>query len=57
MTTTRVILWVLLAVSAAANIVTSTAGLNPLIDIGFGLLTLAFGGTLIAQHYRRRRSG
>ena len=57
MTTTRLVLWFLLAISAVANVVTSTSGLNPLVGIGFGLLTLAFGGSLVAHHYRRRRSG
>jgi len=56
MTKTRLLLWFLLVISAVANVVTSTSGLV-LVSIGFGLLTLAFGGTLITQHYRSRRSG
>lgn len=57
MTKIRPVLWFLLAVSTVANVVTSTSGLNPLIGIGFGLLTLALGGALVAHHYRHRRSG
>lgn len=55
MTKTRPVLWVLLVISAAANIVTSTSNLNVLIGIGFGLLTLAFGGALVLHHHRNRR--
>ncbi|QUQ65316.1 hypothetical protein [Kutzneria sp. CA-103260] len=55
MTKTRPILWFLLAVSAVANVVTSTSTLNPLIGIGFGLLTLTFGGALVTHHYRHHR--
>ena len=56
MTTTRIVLWVLLVISAVANVVTSTASPNIFIGIGFGLLTLAFGGALVADHRRRRAS-
>ncbi len=55
MTKTRLILWFLLAACAVANVVTSTSSLNPLIGIGIGLLTLTFGGALVADHYRHRR--
>ncbi|MEV6605400.1 hypothetical protein [Kutzneria sp. NPDC051319] len=57
MTKTRPVLWVLLAVSAVANVVTSASGQNVLLGIGFGLVTLALGGALVADHYRRRRQG
>ncbi|MGP3933167.1 hypothetical protein [Nonomuraea sp. KM88] len=52
---TRPVLWVLLGVSAVCNMVTSTIGINPLIGIGFGLLTLALGAGLIAQYRKERR--
>lgn len=55
MTKTRLILWFLLAACAVADVVTSTSALNPLIGIGFGLLTLTFGGALVANHYRHGR--
>jgi len=55
MTKTRPVLWVLLIISAVCNVVTSTSGLV-LVSIGFGLLTLALGGGLIAHHYRHRRT-
>ncbi|WP_198047218.1 hypothetical protein [Kutzneria sp. 744] len=57
MTKTRPVLWVLLAVSAVANVVTSASGQNVLLGIGFGLVTLAFAAALVADHYRRRRQG
>ena len=56
MTKTRPVLWILLITSAVANIVTSASGLHVLLGIGFGLLTLAFGAALVADHYRRRRA-
>jgi hypothetical protein len=56
MTKTRPVLWILLIACAVANVVTSASNLV-LVSVGFGLLTLAFGGTLVAQHYRHRRSG
>ncbi|GAA3437226.1 hypothetical protein [Kutzneria kofuensis] len=55
MTKTRPVLWVLLVISAVGNVVTSASGQNVLIGIGFGVLTLAFGGALVAHHYRNRR--
>ena len=54
MTTTRIVLWVLLLISAVGNVVTSASGLHVLIGIGFGLLTLAFGTSLVVDHRRRR---
>jgi uncharacterized metal-binding protein len=56
MTKTRIALWVLLIVSAVANIVTSTSTLSVFVGIGFGLLTAAFAGALVADHHRRRRT-
>ena len=51
----RPVLWVVLIVSAAANAVTSSAGLSPYVSAGFGLITLASVITLIVHHYRHRR--
>lgn len=51
----RPLLWVLLIVSAAANAVTSVSGLNPLVGVAFGVVTLACVVALITHHYRHRR--
>jgi hypothetical protein len=50
----RPVLWLLLIVSAAGNMVTSNAGVNIAIGIGFGLATLACAAALIVHHYRHR---
>jgi hypothetical protein len=55
MTKIRPVLWVLLIISAVCNVVTSASGLHVLLGIGFGLLTLALGAALVADHYYRRR--
>ncbi|WP_024285584.1 hypothetical protein [Cellulomonas sp. KRMCY2] len=47
----RPVLWVALAASAAANVVTSSVGINMLIGVGFGLLTLACVIALVVDHY------
>ncbi|GAA4490206.1 hypothetical protein GCM10023191_022030 [Actinoallomurus oryzae] len=51
----RPVLWLLLVISAAGNMVTSTAGLNVFVGVAFGVATLACGTALIVQHYRQRR--
>jgi hypothetical protein len=51
----RPLLWLLLVISAAANVVTSSIGINIFIGAGFGLLTLACATALVVDHYRRRR--
>lgn len=56
MTKFRPLLWVLLVVCATTDIVLSTAGVNPLVGSAFGLLTLAFGAALVADHRRNRRA-
>ncbi len=43
----RPALWGLLVVSAAANMVVSSAGLNEVFGIGFGLVTLGCGTALV----------
>ncbi|MGI5228162.1 hypothetical protein [Actinoallomurus sp. CA-142502] len=50
----RPVLWLLLVVSAAGNMVTSTTGVNVFVGVAFGVATLACGAALIIQHYRRR---
>ncbi|MFB9840161.1 hypothetical protein [Actinoallomurus acaciae] len=52
----RPVLWLLLVVSAAGNVVTSTTGVNVFVGAAFGVATLACGAALIVQHYRRRRA-
>lgn len=47
----RPVLWVALVASGAANIVTSSVGINVLIGVGFGLLTLACIVALVVDHY------
>ena len=51
----RPVLWLLLVISAAANMAASSTGLNMMIGIGFGLVTLACGAALIVDHYQHRR--
>jgi hypothetical protein len=51
----RPLLWLVLVISAACNVVTSTMNISVLIGIGFGLLTIACGTVLAVDHYRRRR--
>jgi len=52
----RPILWLLLVISAAGNMVTSTTGVSIVVNVAFGVATLAFATALIVQHYRRRRA-
>ena len=51
----RPVLWLVLILSTAANVVTSSIGVHPLIAGSFGVITLACIATLITHHYRRRR--
>ncbi|MFI6735928.1 hypothetical protein ACIBI9_23645 [Nonomuraea sp. NPDC050451] len=51
----RPVLWLLLAIFAVANMVTSTSDLNVFVGLGFGLATLACAAALIQQHYAQRR--
>ncbi|MET7327193.1 hypothetical protein [Nonomuraea sp. NPDC005650] len=52
----RPVLWLLLAIFAVCNMVTSTSDLNMFVGIGFGLATLACAAALVQQHYAQRRS-
>ncbi|HEY0539139.1 MAG TPA: hypothetical protein VGD53_12250 [Actinoallomurus sp.] len=49
----RPVLWLLLVISAAGNIVTSNV--NVFVSAAFGLATLGLGIALAVQHYRNRR--
>jgi len=51
---TRPVLWLLLAISATCNVVTSVAHLLA-VSIVFGVITLALGTALVTHHYRGRR--
>ncbi|MEU4191676.1 hypothetical protein AB0E69_07260 [Kribbella sp. NPDC026611] len=50
----RTALWAGLLISAAGNATTSSLGVNPLIGIGFGLVTLGFIAALVVHHRRAR---
>ncbi|MDN3353714.1 hypothetical protein [Actinomadura sp. DC4] len=51
----RPVLWLLLVISAAGNIATSSTGVSVFVSGAFGLATLGLGIALAAQHYRGRR--
>lgn len=50
----RPVLWLVLIVSAAANVVASTAVGNLWVSSAFGAVALACAGVLIGRHYRNR---
>jgi hypothetical protein len=50
----RTALWLVLILSAAANMVLSTVIGNPIVSSAFGLVALVCATTLIVQHYRNR---
>jgi hypothetical protein len=52
----RPVLWLLVALCGAANVVTKSMDLNPFVGVGFGVLTVSFGVALGVHHYRHRRS-
>ena len=47
------LLWVVLTITAIGNATTSAMGVNPVISVTFGVVTLACGVALVAQ-YRRK---
>jgi hypothetical protein len=51
----RPVLWLLLAISAAGNMVTSSTGVNVAVSVAFGAATLGCATALIVHHYRNRR--
>jgi hypothetical protein len=50
----RSLLWVVLAVSAVANAVTSSVGGPLLVSTALGVVALASATALVVRHYRRR---
>jgi hypothetical protein len=50
----RVALWLVLVLSAAANMVFSSVVDRPWVGSIFGLVTLACAATLVVHHYRNR---
>jgi hypothetical protein len=50
----RPLLWFVLALGAAGNVVTQSLDVNILISVAFGVLTLACGIALAVDHYRHR---
>jgi hypothetical protein len=51
----RPVLWLLLVISAAGDIATSTTGVNVAVSSAFGAVTLGLGIALVVQHYRNHR--
>lgn len=51
----RVLLWVLIVVTAAANAITSLGGFPALVSAGFGLLSVTCIVLLVIHHLRGRR--
>jgi hypothetical protein len=51
----RSLLWVVLVVSLAANVVTSSIGAPLFISIAFGVVVLVSATMLVVQHRRRDR--
>jgi hypothetical protein len=50
----RPVLWLLLVISAAGNVATSSTGMNIVVSSAFGLATLGLGIALVVQHYQNR---
>ena len=50
----RPLLWLVLVVSAAANAVASSTGVNVFVGAAFGIVTLGCAAALVTHHYRRR---
>lgn len=52
--TLRTVLWLLLVVGLAGDVVVSSTGADPLASIPFGVAALGAGIALALQHYRNR---
>jgi hypothetical protein len=51
----RLLLWLVLAVSVAGNVATtSSSGITLLVSIGLGMVAVASGAALVVLHYRHR---
>jgi len=51
----RAVLWLILTIAVAANMVASAAG-SFVVGSAFGLVAIASGAALAAHHYKHRRS-
>lgn len=51
----RGVLWLLLVISVACNMVISVAGINMFVGAAFGVVAVSSGAALITDHYRNRR--
>lgn len=51
----RPVLWLVLVVSGAANIITVPLEVDIVLDSALGLITVAAGVALVVDHYRHRR--
>jgi hypothetical protein len=51
----RPVLWLLLVISLAGNMVMSSTGMNMLTGAAFGVATVSCAIALIVHHYRNRR--
>ena len=51
----RLVLWLVLAVSAAGNVATaSSSGVTLVVSIGLGVIAVASAVALVVHHYRHR---
>jgi hypothetical protein len=51
----RPLLWLVLAISAAGNVITSSGNADILLHLGLGSLVLASASALAVDHYRNRQ--
>jgi hypothetical protein len=51
----RPLLWLVLIISASGNVIASTADLDILVNVAFGLVSGVCAGVLVVHHYRSRR--
>ncbi|SEG97849.1 hypothetical protein SAMN05444920_11187 [Nonomuraea solani] len=52
----RPLLWLILVVSVVCNAVLNVAGANMFVGAAFGVVALVCAGTLVKQHYQKRRA-
>jgi hypothetical protein len=53
-TSLRPLLWLVLAISAAGTVITSSSDVDVLFRLGLGLVAALCGGALALHHYRHR---
>ena len=51
----RPLLWLVLAISATGNVITSSVNGYLLVHLGLGLVALASAAGLVVDHYRNRQ--